>query len=420
MSKILAILSATVCTSCLMADGGGPSLSEPQEISLAIPASEAQVIEAAPTFNAEATPAPQKTAAKPVPVKTVEVAVNPFTGKIKGKKVRLRAKADLDGAVVCELKKNDLLTVVGEKGEFWAVQPLANTKAYVFRSFILDNVVEGNRVNVRLHPSTDAPVIGHLNAGEKIHGVVCAANSKWFEIAPPANTHFYVAKEYLENVGGPEIKSQADKRRLTVEQMLEAASVLGKVELQKSFNEMDIDRVAHSYKAIVSEYTDFPEYVEKAREQLVSLQEAYVQRRLAHAEGKSSASDDDFDDNEIKKDTALLSNVQINDKMKMWEPIEEALYLSWAQINEDKNLEQFYSEQKIAATPISGIVEAYTSPVKNKPGDFIVRDKDLPVAYIYSTKVNLQNLVGKKVTLLGCPRSNNNFAFPAFFVIAVE
>jgi hypothetical protein len=65
-------------------------------------------------------------------------------------------------------------------------------------------------------------------------------------------------------------------------------------------------------------------------------------------------------------------------------------------------------------------VEAYASPVKNKPGDFIIRDKDLPVAYVYSTQVNLQNLVGKKVTMIGIPRSSNNFAFPTFFIISVE
>ncbi len=422
MSKYLALFSATVCTSLLMADGMGPtSLADPQEISLSIPASQAVEVQAAESASALPAPTVQTTAVKPVPVKAVEVAVSPFTGKVKGKKVRMRAKADTDSAIIREMKKNDLLTVVAQKGDFWAVQAPAGVKAYVFRSFILDNVVEGNRVNVRLHPSTDAPVIGHLNAGEKIQGTVCAANSKWFEISPPANTHFYIAKEYLENVGGPEIKTQADKRRINVEQLLDAASLLGKAELQKSFNEMDIERVTHSYKTVIGEYTDFPEYVEKAKEQLVSLQEAYVQKRLAHVDRKSnSAAEESSFEVDNQKDDSAASFMQVSDKMKMWDPIEEALYLSWSQMNDDKSQDQFYNEQKLAAVPVTGIVEAYTAPVKNKPGDFIIRDKDLPVAYVYSTKINLQNMIGKKVTLLGCPRSNNNFAFPAYYIIAIE
>jgi hypothetical protein len=34
--------------------------------------------------------------------------------------------------------------------------------------------------------------------------------------------------------------------------------------------------------------------------------------------------------------------------------------------------------------------------------------------------LNLQDFVGKKVTLVGTKRENNNFAFPAYFVLAVE
>jgi len=55
-----------------------------------------------------------------------------------------------------------------------------------------------------------------------------------------------------------------------------------------------------------------------------------------------------------------------------------------------------------------------------KPGNFIVRDRDMPKAYLYSTMVDLQNYVGKYVTLTLVKRPNNNFAFPAYFVFEVE
>ena len=53
-------------------------------------------------------------------------------------------------------------------------------------------------------------------------------------------------------------------------------------------------------------------------------------------------------------------------------------------------------------------------------GDYVLKDKDLTKAYLYSTQINLQDYVGKKVTVLVTPRSNNNFAFPAYFVLSVE
>lgn len=351
-------------------------------------------------------------------VKAPEVPFSPFTGKVKGKKVRMRLKADLDSQVIREMGKNELISVIGEKGDFWAVQAPAGIKAYVFRSFILDGVVEGNRVNVRLEPSTDAPVIGHLTTGEKVQGSICASNNKWLEIAPPAQTRFYVAKEYVENTGGPEVKIQADKRRVAAEQLFDSAVLLGKAEMRKAFEEMDIDRLTHSFKTIVNEYTDLPEYVEKAKEQLASLQEAYVQKRLTFLENKSHNRGEEAKAHEVKADTQALA--QVTDRMKMWEPIEEALYLSSAQANEEKSMEQYYADEKLAAVTLTGVLEAYTDQVRNKPGDFIVRDKGIPVAYVYSTSVNLQSLVGKKVSLVGTSRPKNNFAFPAYYVHSVE
>ncbi len=112
--------------------------------------------------------------------------------------------------------------------------------------------------------------------------------------------------------------------------------------------------------------------------------------------------------------------VSPTDRMKLWEPLEENSYLSWATAHDDRSIDEFYEEQKQNSAVITGIIETYTAPIKRKPGDFILRDKDLPVAYLYSTHVNLADLVGKKVTLLASPRNNNNFAFPAYYVLSVE
>ena len=146
-----------------------------------------------------------------------------FTGKVKGKKVRLRTQPDLDGAVVKELQRGEYLAIIDEVDDFWVTQAPSDLKAYVFRSFVLDNVVEGNRVNVRLHPNTEAPVITHLNSGDAIDGTICPANHKWIEIAAPETARFYVAKSYIENAGGIELKKEYDTRLSLVQNQLAVA-----------------------------------------------------------------------------------------------------------------------------------------------------------------------------------------------------
>ncbi|HSX12466.1 MAG TPA: SH3 domain-containing protein [Rhabdochlamydiaceae bacterium] len=344
-----------------------------------------------------------------------------FTGKVKGNKVRVRVQPDLDCQVIKELNKHDLVTVVDENSEFWAIQPPEGIKAYVFRSFILDNTVEGNRVNVRLQPNLESPIIGHLNSGDKVKGIVSALNNKWLEIAPPAQTKFYVAKEFIEFAGGPELKAQLDKRKNTLEQLLDAAALLTKAELQKPFQEIDFERLKRSYTAIIQDSSDFPHFAEKAKESLIALQENYLEKRIAYLENKAEVNvEKKVEECAAAEELAAQPALAPTDRMKMWEPLEEALVKTWTVLNDEKNSDDFYNEQRLVAVPIKGMLEAYLSPVKNKPGDFILKDKDIPVAYVYSTKIDLHPYVGKKVTLLGSPRSNNNFAFPAYFVHAIE
>jgi uncharacterized protein YgiM (DUF1202 family) len=401
--------------SCVFANETAPS----EEV-IAIPELSSPVSIPAPAV----TPAPLA-APKAVVKALPEAPFRPFTGKVKAKKVRVRVNPDLESSIVKEVAKNDLIAIVGEKGDFWAVEPLPGTKAYVFRSFILDNVVEGNRVNVRLKPDLEAPVIGHLGAGEKVSGIISSLNNKWLEIAPPSNTRFYIAKDFVENIGGPEVKVKIEKRKSAAKQLLEATDLLSKAELKKPYHEIDIERFVHSYQTVVKDYADFPDYVTTAKDALASIQETYLQKKISYLEakaGKKGVAHDLIDSEKglALENESLRAKEDPSDRMKMWEPIEEALYLTWAHINGDRNIDEYYNEQNVTSVAVSGIVETYAAPVKNKPGDFILRDKDTPVAYLYSTKVNLQNLVGKKVTLIGTPRPNNNFAFPAFYVLDSE
>ena len=116
----------------------------------------------------------------------------------------------------------------------------------------------------------------------------------------------------------------------------------------------------------------------------------------------------------------LFSKKDAKDGAHFWDGIEESLYLSWTAFHTGRKVDDFYAEQKANSTVLSGKVETYDHPVKNRPGDFILRGEEAPIAYLYSTFIDLQKHEGKQVTLLVSPRPNNHFAFPAYFVLSVE
>lgn len=361
----------------------------------------------------------------------------PFTGKLLANKVRVRAKADLESPVIRQMSKNDLLLVVGEEGDFYAVEPMKDTKAYVFRSYVLDNVVEANRVNVRLEPHVDAPIIAQLQAGEKVDGTVCSINHKWLEIAPPKNTKFFVAKEFLGNAGGPEHLANMQKRKAQLEDLLASAYKHAEEECKKEYEEMAPQHAIEEFQRVLRSFSDFPEAVVQAKEGLALLKETYLNKKIAYLEAKaeltSSAKEEMLakhkaENRELldavpaKVDSSFWSKrANKNEHLGFWDTVEESLYLSWVAFHTGKSFNDYYTEQKANASVLSGTVERYTYDVRNKPGDFILRNgEDTPVAYLYSTQISLDNYIGKSVTLLAAPRPNNHFAFPAYFVFSVE
>lgn len=377
---------------------------------------------------------------------TQQAPFTPFTGKIVRDKVRLRIQPALDSPILREFNRGDMLIVMGETEDFYAVQPPMGTKAYIFRTFVLDNTIEGNHVNVRLEPNVDSPVIAQLNSGEHVQGAISQQNNKWLEIVPPPSTRFYVSKDYVEKIGDQHLLGTLDRRRQEANQLLGAAIAVSQKEMQKPFDEINLEGVYQNLNRLTNEYSDFPELAGKGRGLLTSLQEKYLHRKVEFLEEKAKSTDnwqsknsslqaelqaqkqryDQLQQKAIAPAPIIVSDKgkipQITESMNLWIPFENVLYDHWKTTQPDLTLDEFYALQQQNAVTLRGVIEPYNRTVKNKPGDFVLISKvtNLPIAYIYSTKINLLEKVGQEVVVEGYSRPNNNFAFPAYFVLSVE
>ncbi len=359
----------------------------------------------------------------------------PFTGKITRNNVRLRLQPNLDGIIVKELNRHDMVIVLGEKDDFYLVQPSSDIKGYVFRTFVLDGVVEGNRVNVRLEPNTEAPIVGQLNTGDKVEGSISPLNSKWLEIALPKNASFYICKEYVENIGDPSVMTLLLQRGDEVETLLLDVKEQAGFEMQKPYEEISLQQSLDNLHYIIDNYVDFPDSTAQAKELLDDIQETYLQKKLAYLEHKASDLNDKLVLNQqTTKETAQVSSPSIpilidsemesspSKKTSPWNAVEQGIYQEWSKNHPNSTMEDFYAEQHKRSVVVKGIIEPYSRSVRNRPGDYILISKatQLPTAYLYSTKVDLEPQVGKEVVLKVVPRPNHNFAFPAYFVISFE
>lgn len=406
----------------------------------------------APIVTPAATPAVETSKAAPAakaPLST-PLAFEPFAGKVVRSKVRLRTLPNRESTIVREIESGDMLAVVGEENDFYVVQPPRSIKGYVFRTFVLDKVVEGDKVNIRLQPDIDSAVIGRLKSGDKIEGVVSASNNKWLEIAIPSKVRFFVAKEYISKEGPVELVAKMESRYDEAMHKLNAVFHFARAEVQKSFEDISFDGISAKFEALLQEFGDLEDVSEKAREANALIEETYLQKKIAFLESKSekivAAKDMEIDQlqkltqwgKDLKNNSpqvgtlgeaassvlgqgSVASAPAIMEKNLVWQSLEDSLYHLWAASNEGKSMEDFYKEASQEAIFLTGTIESYTRPVKNRPGDYLLRNEaNQPVGYLYSTKVNLQEAIGKKVTVVTTARPNNNFAFPAYFVLSVE
>lgn len=405
--------------------------------------------------EAEGDLTPKKKTETSTPSPVVVKKFEPFTGKITKNKVRVRLQSNYEGPIIREMNRGDLLLILGETDEFYAIKPPDESRGYVFRTYILDNVVEGERVNIRLQPDRDATIIAQLKTGDRIEGNPAQANNKWLEIKLPHSTRFFIAKEYVEKVGDIGFKDRLDQKRNAAYDLLLTTDAMSKSEMMKPYNQMGITGIKANYQHIINDYQEFPEIITLAQESLNAIQNAYTAKKIAYLEEQSRHSSSTIEVNKKLSVELQAHRNKINDleqqieqnkqttvsqpaleqpiysskkpsqlpvNMSTWIPVEEALYNEWTAQPGKNNPQDFYEEQKEKGFVLRGIIDPYTRPLKNKPGDYMLLNSSskLPVAFIYSTHINLQDYVGHEVSITVTPRNNNNFAFPAYFVLAIE
>ncbi len=370
-----------------------------------------------------------------------------FTGRVTRDKVRLRLQPTTDSPIIQEVNRGEMLLVKGEDNDFYAVKPITGTKAYIYRPLVLDGVVEGNKVNIRIEPHLEAPIIAQLNNGDRVLGKISEKNSKWLEIEPPGSTTFYISADFVEKIGDAGYLARFNQREKEVNELLKGTYLISQQELNKPFTEIEPNRVVKNYEKVIDQYTEFPKEVRQAKKQLAKFNDAYLHKKVKYLEEKTHQASkkwkraDHAYTAKIEKDH-LHDHVsqseganeiyqqwvhnqaasEVNARMALWIPVEIAYYEQWAKQNSGRSIQDFYKEQQGTAFALRGIIEPYDRPVRNKPGDYLLVNKTnrLPIAYVYSTQVNLQDKIGHEVTLEAVLRPNNNFAYPAYFILSAD
>lgn len=331
--------------------------------------------------------------------------------KIRGSKVRMRQKPTLDSPIIRQMQNGEALFVGNEVEGFTEIFPSIGQKAYVFRTYILDNQVEGKKVNVRLAPSLKAPIVAQLSQGDKVEGQVCSSSRKWLEIDMPLSARFYIYSKYLELITEQEYQSIATK----------AESALPKNDLAvASANRENSDTFKTSQKTAqnTSQKTAQAAFQETSRETLKETQKAASKKNDTSLISSNSqpARSGRSDISDVA--SSVASSASSNGTS--WNEIENQYFETWKQSHPSSTISDYEQSQILAAHEKSGLLTPYDSKVQNPPGDYLLELSSGGKIFLYSHKIDLSAYVGQQVRLLVLKRTSADFAWPAFVVVDIQ
>lgn len=358
---------------------------------------------------------------KPSPVSFKQ----PFTGKITGSRVRLRTQPSLSSFVIREYSSSDLVQVVGEVDDFFAVLPEPSDKGYVFRTYVLDGIVEGSNVNLRMKPDMTSPILLQLQQGDKIQGKLSAENPKWLEVSLPSSVRFYIAKEFISNEGPLSLFKERSHQKEQVLAQLKSLDESIQSEFNKPFAAINLSSMKNELESLISACKKGqPELAGRAAAILRKMQEEYLQLGVQKNETLIAQAPPEKPTPAIEtplpqpipspaKEPTVSFFLKEQEKVLVQKKIES---------NEASSQSDLYEKEKKFASPLKGKLVPFERQLKIKPGDFILIDPitKVPMTYLYSTTVDLMPYVGTDVVVEAAPRPDYNFALPAFFVHEVR
>lgn len=135
------------------------------------------------------------------------------TATVKATRVNVRGQATLNSEIVTQLNPGEAIKVLeqitlekpgpGEPAKWAKIALPANTPVWINATFVKEGEVSSTRLNVRSGPGENYSVLGRLEKGAKVQAIRTVDD--WMEIIAPEGTYAFVAVDFLEIKGTPEV-----------------------------------------------------------------------------------------------------------------------------------------------------------------------------------------------------------------------
>jgi uncharacterized protein YgiM (DUF1202 family) len=165
-----------------------------------------------------------------------------FKGQISSNDINVRADSTAGSTVVCKIGRGEYVEVIQELYGWYKIRLPANAPSFVKKELVeltdeKTAKVTGNNVNVRLGPDTASVILGKLNENEIVK--IVDEQGEWYQIEPVANSYGWIHKSFVKKAARRLAKNPTvTDDKITVEGLIRP-KVFTRVATYKLITEID-------------------------------------------------------------------------------------------------------------------------------------------------------------------------------------
>lgn len=190
----------------------------------------------------------------------------PFLGKVKATELNVRSGMSEKHSILAKLNYGETVTVLEAQPGWFRVETPANVTMFVYTKYLFasgDTTAEvtATALNVRSGPDVNKPSYGQVKRGDML--TVLGTQGDWTQIAPPEWFGAWVSSDFVDYVSPSQtapadtiISSVLNDSEVQARTLFEVANEHYQFECNKAMEEWEFSAVTREYENILSVTSD--------------------------------------------------------------------------------------------------------------------------------------------------------------------
>lgn len=133
-----------------------------------------------------------------------DIKGSPFQGVVNADNINIRSDSTVTSKTICVVNKGERLDVIKGLYDWYKIRLPKQAPSYINKGLVEligDNAarVTGENINIRLGPEASSAIVGKIGKNEVVN--ILGEKGEWYKIEPPNIAFGWVHKKFIDKIG---------------------------------------------------------------------------------------------------------------------------------------------------------------------------------------------------------------------------